>query len=146
MGGQKPSIVGTVRLFQRKINIVKELKQELEYQIHSDLELEVVSVTHDKFKRTMSILDELADQLTHSENVDAEDSLNDAACLTKLKVEGAQTVKKHEISFGNTSIRPCSANSSRSNRIAVPSIPESPGVVQRMRDTRQQQVNNLADQ
>ena len=42
MGGRKPSIVGRVRLFHRKLNIVKELKQELEYQIHSGLEPEVV--------------------------------------------------------------------------------------------------------
>ena len=147
MGGRKPSIVGTVRLFHRKLNIVKELKQELEYQIHSCLEPEVVSVTHDEFKKTMSQLDELVDQLTQSENVDAEDSLNDAACLTKLKVEVAQTVKKHEFSFRNTSTRPSSAASSRSNRIPVLSAPESPGVVQSMRDTRQQQqVNNLTDQ
>ena len=81
MGGRKPSIVGTVILFHRKLNIVKKLKQELEYQIHSGLEPEVVSVTHDEFKRTMSQLEELVDQLTQSENVDAEDSLNDAACL-----------------------------------------------------------------
>ena len=146
MGGRKPSIVGTVRLFHRKLNIVKELKQELEYQIHSGLEPEVVSVTHDEFKRTMSQLDELVNQLTKSENVDAEDSLNDAACLTKLKVEVAQTVKKHEISFRNTSTRPSSAASSRSNRIPVPSAPESLGVVQSMQDTRQQQVNKLAEQ
>ena len=147
MGGRKPSIFGTVRLFHRKLNIVKELKQELEYQIHSGLEPEVVSVTHDEFKRTMSKLDELVDQLTQSENVDAEDSLNDAACLTKLKVEVAQTVKKHELSFRNTSTRPSSASSSRSNQIPVPSAPESPGVVQSMRDTRQQQqINDLADQ
>ena len=147
MGRRKPSIVGTVRLFHRKLNLVKELKQELEYQIHSGLEPEVVSVTHDEFKRTMSQLDELVDQLTQSENVDAEDSLNDAACLTKLKVEVAQTVKKHELSFRNTSTRPSSASSSRSNQIPVPSAPESPGVVQSMRDTRQQQqINDLADQ
>ena len=53
MGGRKPSIVGAVRLFHRKLNIVKELKQELEYQIHSGLEPEVVSVTQDEFKRTI---------------------------------------------------------------------------------------------
>ena len=94
----------------------------------------------------MSQLDELVDQLTQSENVDAEDSLNDAACLTKLKVEVAQTVKKHELSFRNISTRPSSAASSRSNRIPVPSAPESPGVVQSMQDTRQQQINNLEDQ
>ena len=147
MGGRKPSIVGTVRLFHRKLNIVKELKQELEYQIHSGLEPEVVLVTHDEFKITMSQLDELVDQLTQSENVDAKDSLNAAACLTKLKVEVAQTVKKHEFSFRNTSTRPRSAASSRSNQIPVPSAPQSPGFVQSMRDTRQQQeVNNLADQ
>ena len=146
MGERKPSIVGTVRLFHRKLNIVKELKQELEYQMHSGLEPEVVSVTHDEFKKTMAQLDELVDQLTQSENVDAEDSFNDAACLTKLKVEVAQTVKKHEFSFRNTSTRPISAASSRSNRIPVSSAPESPGVVQSMQDTRQQQVNNLADQ
>ena len=105
-----------------------------------------MSVTHDEFKRTMSKLDELVDQLTQLENVDAEDSLNDAACVTKLKVEVAQTVKKHELSFRNTSTRPSSASSSRSNRIPVPSAPESPGVVQSMRDTRQQQINDLADQ
>ena len=137
MGGQKPSIIGTVRLFHRKLNIVKELKQELEYQIHSSREHEVVSVTHDEFKRTMSQQEELVDQLTQSENVDAEESLNDAACLTKLKVEVAQSVKKHEISFRNSLTRPCSAASSRSNQIPVPSAPQSPGVVQSMRDTRQ---------
>ena len=76
MGGQKPSIVRTVRLFHQKLNIVEELKQELEYQIHSGLEPEVMSVTHDEVKKTMSQLDELVDQLTQSENVDAEDSLN----------------------------------------------------------------------
>ena len=146
MGGRKPSIVGIVRLFHRKLNIVKELKQELEYQIHSDLEPEVVSVTHDEFKRTMSQQDELVNQLTQSESVDAKDSLNDAACLTKLKVEVAQTVKKHELSLRNTSTRPSSAASSRSNRIQVHSELESPGVVRSMQDTRQQQhVNNLAD-
>ena len=95
----------------------------------------------------MSQLDELVDQLTQSENVDAEDSLNDAACLTKLKIEVAQTLKKHEFSFRNTSTRPSSAASSRSNRKPVPSAPESPGVDQSMRDTRQQQqFNNLTDQ
>ena len=123
MGGRKPSIVGTVRLFHRKLNIVKELKQELEYQIHSGLDPEVVSVTHDEFKRTRSQLDKLVDQLPQSQNVDAGHSLNDAACLSKPKVEVAQI---------------------------VPSAPESPGVdqsMQSMRDTRQQQlVNNLADQ
>ena len=146
MGGRKPSIVGTVRLFHRKLNIVKELKQELEYQIHSGLEPEVVSVTHNEFKKKMLQLDELVDQLTESENVDAEDSLKDAVCLTKLKIEVAQTVKKHEISFRNTSTRPSSAASSRGNRIPAPSAPESPVIVQSMQDTRQQQVNNLADQ
>ena len=146
MGGRKPSIVGTVRLFHRKLDIVKEHKQELEYQIHSGLEPKVVSVTHDEFKKTMSQLDELVDQLTQSDNVDAEDSLNDAACLTKLKVEVAKTVKKHKLSFRNTSMCPSSAASSRSNRITVPSAPESPGVVQSMQDTQQQQVNNLEDQ
>ena len=145
MGGRKPSIVGTVRLFYRKLNIVEELKQELEYQIHSGLEPEIVSVTHDEFKKTMSQLDQLVDQLTLSENVDAEDSLNDAACLTKLKVEVAQAEKKHELSFRNISTRPSSATSSRSNRKPVPSAPDSPEVVQSMRDTRQQQINNLAD-
>ena len=73
MGGQEPSIVSTVRLFHRKLNIVKELKRELEYLIQSVLEPEFVSV-HDEFKKTMSQLDELVDQLTQSENVDAEDS------------------------------------------------------------------------
>ena len=146
MGGRKPSIVGPVRLFHRKLNIVKELKHELEYQIHSGLEPEVVSVTHDEVKKTMSQLYELVDQLTQSENVDAEDSLNDAACLTKLKVEVAQTVVKHELSFRNNLTRPSSAASSRSNQIPVPSAPDSPGVVQSMQDTQQQQVNNLADQ
>ena len=121
MGGRKPSIVGTVRLFHRKQNIVKELKQELEYQIHSGLEPEVVSVTHNEFKKKMSQLDELVNQLTESENVDAEDSLKDAVCLTKLKIEVGQTVKKHEISFRNTSTRPSSAASSRGNRIPAPS-------------------------
>ena len=146
MGGRKPSVVGTVRLFHRKLNIVEELKQELEYQILSGPEPEVVSVTHDEFNKKMSQLDELVDQLTQSENVDAEDSLNDAACLTKLKMEVAQAVKKHELSFRNNSTRPSSATSSRINRIPVPSAPESPRVVQSMRDTRQQQINNLADQ
>ena len=94
-----------------------------------------MSVTHDEFKKTMSLLDELVDQLTQSENVDAEDSLNGAACLTRLKVEVAQTVKKHELSFRNTSTRPSSAASSRSNQIHVHCAPESPGVVQSMRDT-----------
>ena len=95
----------------------------------------------------MSQLDELVDQHTHSENVDAENSLNYAACLTKLKVEVAQTVMKHGLYFRNTSTRPSSAASSLSNRIPVFSGPESPGVVQSVRDTRQQQqVNNLADQ
>ena len=105
-----------------------------------------MSVTHDEFNKKMSQLDELVDQLTQSENVDAEDSLNDAACLTKLKMEVAQAVKKHELSFRNNSTRPSSATSSSINRIPVPSAPESPRVVQSMRDTRQQQINNLADQ
>ena len=131
-GGRKPSKVGKVRLFYRKLKIVEELKKELEYQIHSGLEPEVVSVTHDEFKKMMSQLDELVNQLTQSENEDAEDSLNDATCLTKLKVEVAKAVKKHEHSFRNDSTRPRSATSSRSNRIPVPSAPESPGVVQSM--------------
>ena len=74
-------------------------------------------------RKTMSQLDELVDQLTQSENVDAADSLNDAACLTKLKVEVSQTVKNHELSFRKTSTRPSRATSSRSNRIPVPSAP-----------------------
>ena len=79
--------------------------------------------------------------------MDGEDSLNDAACLTKLKVEVAQFVKKHEFSLRNTSTRPSSAASSRSNRIPVPLAPESPGVVQSMQYTgQQQQVNDSADQ
>ena len=53
-----------------------------------------MSVTQDEFKKTMSQLDEIVDQLTQSENVDAEDSLNDAACLTKLKVEITQNCKE----------------------------------------------------
>ena len=51
MGGRKPLIIGTVRLFHRKLNIVKVLKQELEYRKHSVLEPEVMSVTHDEFKK-----------------------------------------------------------------------------------------------
>ena len=146
MGGRKPSIVRTVRLFHLKIKIVKELKEELEYEIRSGLEPEVVSVTHNELKKGSQV-DEVVDQLTQSENVDAADSINDAACLTKLKVEVAQTVKKHELSFRNTSTRPSSAASSRSNRIPVPSAPESPRVVQSMCYTRQQQqINDLADQ
>ena len=105
-----------------------------------------MSVTHDEFKKNRSQLDELVNQLTKSENVDAEDSLDDAASLTKLKVEVAQIVKKHELSFRSTSTRPSSAASSSSNRIPVPSAPESPGVVQSTQYTRQQQVNNFADQ
>ena len=53
MGSGKPSIVGTVRLFHRKLNIVNELKQELEYQKQSGLEPDVVSVTHDEFKKIL---------------------------------------------------------------------------------------------
>ena len=85
-----------------------------------------MSVTQDEFKKTISKLDELFDQLTQSENVVVEDSLNDAAGLTKIKVGVAQTVKKHELSFRNTSTRPSSAASSRSNRKPGPS---APGVV-----------------
>ena len=97
-----------------------------------------MSITHDEFKKTISQLDQLVDQLTQSENVDSEDSLSDAAYRTKLKVEVAQTVKKHELSFRNISTRPRSASSSRSNRIPVASAPQSPGIVQSMRDSRQQ--------
>ena len=68
MKGRKPSIVGTVRLFHRKLNIVKELKQELEYQIHSDLKSKFLSVTHDEFKKTISKLDNLVNQLIQLEN------------------------------------------------------------------------------
>ena len=82
-----------------------------------------MSVTHDELKKTMSQLDELVDR--------KEDRTN---------------CKKPELSFRNTSTRPSSATSSRSNRIPVPCAPESQGVVQSMQDTRQQQVNNFADQ
>ena len=94
----------------------------------------------------MSLSTNLHNRKMWTMQTQSEDSPNDAACLTKLKVEVAQTVKKHELSFRNTSTRPNSAASSRSNRIPVPSAPESPGVVQSMQDTRQQQVNNLEDQ
>ena len=97
-------------------------------------------------RKKMSRLDELLDQHTQSEMVDPEESLNDAACLTKLQVEVAQTVKKHELSSRKTSTRPKSAASSRSNRMPISSA-LTPGVVQRKRDTRQEhQIIDLADQ
>ena len=126
-------------MFHRKLFIVKELKQELEYQIHPGLQPEVVSITHVEFEKTFSLLGERVGQLTKSENVEAEDYLNDAADLTKQKIEIAQTVSKREL---NTSTRPKSFASSRSNRIPVLSAPESPEVC----DTRQQHVYDLADQ
>ena len=79
--------------------------------------------------------------------LDAEDSLNDAVCLTKLKVGVAQIGKKSYFSFRFNSTRPSSATSSRSNRTPIPSASESLGDVQSMRKNRQQQqVNDLAEQ
>ena len=81
----------------------------------------------------------IVDQFKQSENLDVEDSFNDAACLTKLKVEVAEILKKHELLNRNTSTNPTSDISSCSYRIRFPSAPEFQGVVQSMQDTRHQQ-------
>ena len=81
-----------------------------------------MSITHYEFKKTVSQL----------EFLDAEVSLNYAACLKKLKVEIAQIVMKQEVSFQISSTSESGSTPSRNNTKTVPS---APGAVQRMRDS-----------
>ena len=75
MKGRKQSVAGTIRLFYRRLNTIEELKNEIEAQISSNTETEIVSLTHEEFKRLMGEIENLVDELTESDNQNAEGPL-----------------------------------------------------------------------
>ena len=97
MKGRKQSVAGTIRLFCRRLNTVKELKNEMEAQISNNTETDIVSLTHEEFKRLMGEIKNIVDELTESDTQDAEGPLAEADQLIRLKMEVAQKVKRHEM-------------------------------------------------
>ena len=72
MKGRKQSVAGTIRLFYRRLNTIEELKNEIEAQISSNTEIEIVSLTHEEFKRLMGEIENIVDELTESDNQNAD--------------------------------------------------------------------------
>ena len=64
MKGRKQSIAGTVWLFYRRLNTIEELKNEIEAQVSNNTETEIVSLTHEEFKRLMGEIENIVDELT----------------------------------------------------------------------------------
>ena len=115
MKGRKQSIAGTIRLFYRRLNTIEELKNEIEAQVSNNTEIEIVSLTHEEFKRLMGEIENIVDELTESDNQDAGGPLAEADQLIRLKMEVAQKVKRHEMLRRTLTSRPNSAASTQSN-------------------------------
>ena len=78
MKGRKQSVAGTIRLFYRRINTIEELKNEIEAQKSNNTKTEIISLTHGEFKRRMGEIKNIVDELTQSDNQDAEGLLAEA--------------------------------------------------------------------
>ena len=125
MKGRKQSVAGTIRLFYRRLNTIEELKNEIEAQISSNTEIEIVSLTHEEFKRLMEEIKNIVDELTESDNQNAEGPLTEADQLIRLKMEVAQKVKRHEMLRRTLTSRPNSAASTQSNRTTASTVVET---------------------
>ena len=125
MKGRKQSIAGTIRLFYRRLNTIQELKNEIEAQVSKNTEIEIVSLTHEEFKRLMGEIENIVDELTESDNQDAEGPLAEADQLIRLKMEVAQKVKRHETLRRTLTSRPNSAASTQSNRTTASTVVET---------------------
>ena len=125
MKGGKQSVAGTIRLFYRKLNTIEELKNEIGAQISNNTETEIVSLTHEEFKRLMGEIKNIVDELTESENQDAEGPLAEADQLIRLKMEVAQKVKRHKMLHRTLTLRPSSAASTQSNRTTASPVVET---------------------
>ena len=125
MKGRKQSIAGTIRLFYRRLNTIEELKNEIEAQVSNNTEIEIVSLTHEEFKRLMGEIENIVDELTESDNQDAEGPLAEADQLIRLKMEVAQKVKRHEMLRRTLTSRPNSAASTQSNRTTASTVVET---------------------
>ena len=71
------------------------MQNEIEAQISSNTETEILSLTHEEFKRLMGEIENLVDELTESDNQNAEGPFAEADQLIRLKMEVAQKVKRH---------------------------------------------------
>ena len=125
MKARKQSIAGTIRLFYRRLNKIEELKNEIEAQVSNNTEIEIVSLTHEEFKRLMGEIENIVDELTESDNQDAEGPLPEADQLIRLKMEVAQKVKRHEMLRRTLTSRPNSAASTQSNRTTASTVVET---------------------
>ena len=125
MKGRKQSIAGTIGLFYRRLNTVEELKNEIEAQVSNNTEIEIVSLTHEEFKRLMGEIENIVDELTESDNQDAEGPLAEADQIIRLKMEVAQKVKRHEMLRRTLTSRPNIAASTQSNRTTASTVVET---------------------
>ena len=125
MKGRKQSIAGTIRLFYRRLNTIEELKNEIETQVSNNTEIEIVSLTHEEFKRLMGEMENIVDELTESDNQEAEGPLAEADQLIRLKMEVAQKVKRHEMLRRTLTSRPSSAASTQSNQTTASTVVET---------------------
>ena len=103
------------------------MKNEIEAQISSNTEIEIVSLTHEEFKRLMGEIENIVDELTESDNQNAEGPLAEADQLIRLKMEVAQKVKRHEMLRRTLTSRPNSAASTQSNRTTASTVVETNG-------------------
>ena len=122
MKGRKQSVAGTIRLLYRRLNTIEDLKNEMEAQISNNTETEIVSLTHEEFKRLMREIENIVDELTESDNQDAEGPLAEADQLIRLKMEVDQKVKRHEMLRRTLTSRPNSAVSTQSNRTTASTV------------------------
>ena len=94
------------------------MKNEIVAQISNNTETEIVSLTHEEFKRLMGEIENIVDELTESDNQEAEGPLAEADQLFPLKMEVAHNLKRHETLRRTFTSRPNSAASTQSNRTA----------------------------
>ena len=125
MKGRKQSVAGTIRLFYRRLNRIEELKNEIEAQISNNTNTEIVSLTHEAFKRLMGAIENIVEDLTELDNQDAEGPLAEADQLIRLKMEVAQKLKRHKMRRRTLTSRPNSATSTQSNRTTASTVVES---------------------
>ena len=125
MKGRKQSVAGTIRLFYRRLNTIEKLKNEIEAQISNNTETEIVSLTREECKRLMWEIENRVDELTESDNQDAEGPLAEVDQLIRLKMEVAQKVKRHEMLRRAITLRPNSAASTKRNRTTASTVVET---------------------